>query len=297
VYYALSAITGMIIAVMIMINGMLSNHSGLYTSTVIIHVTGLILISAINRYTRESKKVFRYKLPFYLYTGGIIGVLTIVFNNMAFSKIDLSAMLALTLFGQSVTSLVIDHYGWFGMKQVRFSPKKLVGILAVLCGIICMISVRDLSQIVPIIVSFLAGITIVISRTINGKLAVETSVRISTWYNYFTGTIVSLILLFFISKTGNEPPLALAYNPLIYTGGIIGMCAVFITNICVSKISSFYMTLLLFAGQIFAGIGIDIVLSHSFSIRNLIGGIIITVGLTLDMSINRRGTEKALQEG
>lgn len=296
-YYALSAITGMIISVMIMINGMFSNHSGVYTSTAVIHLTGLIAISAVIFAKKDFKKLFKAKLPIYVYSGGVIGVLTIVFNNMAFSKIDLSAMLALTLLGQSVSSLIIDHFGAFGMKQVRFSPKRLIGILSVLCGIAFMISTKDLVHIVPIIISFLTGITIVFSRTVNGKLAVETNVRISTWFNYLTGTVVSIIVFAIITMTGNaEAPLTLAPNPLIYTGGIVGMCAVFITNICVSKISSFYMTLLLFAGQIFTGIGIDVILSQAFSIRNLVGGIIITIGLALDMIVNKRVPEKVLQE-
>jgi transporter family-2 protein len=160
-----------------------------------------------------------------------------------------------------------------------------------------MISAKDLVHIVPIIISFLTGITIVFSRTVNGKLAVETNVRISTWFNYLTGTVVSIIVFAIITMTGNaEAPLTFAPNPLIYTGGIVGMCAVFITNICVSKISSFYMTLLLFAGQIFTGIGIDVILSQAFSIRNLVGGIIITIGLALDMIVNKRVPEKVLQE-
>ena len=44
-YYALSVVTGMIISVMIMINGMFANHSGVYTSAFLIHLSGFAAIS------------------------------------------------------------------------------------------------------------------------------------------------------------------------------------------------------------------------------------------------------------
>ena len=289
-YYALSALTGMIISVMIMINGMFANHSGVYTSAFLIHLSGLGAISLSVFIKGDFKKLFRTRLSLYVYTGGVVGVMTILFNNMAYSKIDVSAILALTLLGQSVTSLFFDHFGFLGMKTVRFSWKKLTGIAFVLLGVLFMISLNDITKLIPIILSFITGITIVLSRTINGKLAVETNVNISTWFNYLTGTIVSfLVFLFFV---GSEPALVAAENPLIFTGGLVGVCAVFITNVCVSKISSFYMTLLLFAGQIFTGVIIDIILSQTFSPKNLIGGIIITIGLALDMWVNKKKFKK-----
>jgi transporter family-2 protein len=52
------------------------------------------------------------------------------------------------------------------------------------------------------------------------------------------------------------------------------------------------MTLLLFTGQIFTGVIIDIILSQSFSPKNLIGGIIITIGLALDMWVNKKRLKK-----
>jgi transporter family-2 protein len=298
VYYALSVVTGMIVSVMIMINGMFANHSGVYTSTVVIHITGLIAITLYMIFKKEFRKLFKKKVPFYLYLGGVIGVLTILFNNLAFSKIDISALLALTLLGQSVASLIVDHYGFLGMKKVKFTSKKFVGITFVLIGVCFMISFDKVSQFIPIILSFFTGITIVFSRTVNGKLAVETSVHESTWHNYFFGSIVSIVVLSLFQMMGlNEPALVFTGNPLIYTGGLVGTCAVFLTTMCVSKISSFYMTLLLFAGQIFTGIIIDIIISQSFSIRNLVGGIVITAGLALDMIVNREVPVPVDQKG
>ena len=48
------------------------------------------------------------------------------------------------------------------------------------------------------------------------------------------------------------------------------------------------MTLLLFIGQIFSGIILDIILTHEFSQVNLIGGILVTIGLFIDVWIDKK---------
>ena len=112
-YYFLSLLIGILVAVMIAFNGGLTTVYGIYSATVIIHIVGLILIGAIILFRRE--KPFARRLPWYLYIGGVLGVATTASVNFAFGKISLSAILALGLFGQSVAGVLVDQLGLFGM--------------------------------------------------------------------------------------------------------------------------------------------------------------------------------------
>ncbi|QIB70491.1 DMT family transporter [Aminipila butyrica] len=135
-YYFLSVLAGAIIAVMIAVNGVLTAHCNIYVATVIIHVMGLIMISLILIRHRENPMPWKNKkLPLLLYSGGLVGVATTVFNNMAFGKISMSAILAIVLLGQSVTSIVIDHFGWLDMPHQSFNKKKLIGLSFIVLGI------------------------------------------------------------------------------------------------------------------------------------------------------------------
>lgn len=143
-------------------------------------------------------------------------------------------------------------------------------------------------MIIAVILCFLAGVTVVVSRTTNAKLAEETSLFKSTFYNYVTGLIGSIILLFianfFIAPQFLNSPLLLGWDKWwIYLGGALGVFGVSISNIVVTKISSFYITLLMFIGQVFTGIILDIIISKTFSLGNLLGGIFVTVGLILNL--------------
>lgn len=135
----LSAFTGALIAVMILFNGVLADAYGNYTSSVVVHLVGLATITAVLLLSRSKAKPQTGKIPLYLYSAGIIGVFTVVFTNIGFSALGVSATIALGLLGQTLVSVIIDHYGFFGMKVVRFEKKKLIGLGIILLGVITML--------------------------------------------------------------------------------------------------------------------------------------------------------------
>lgn len=300
-YYIYSILLGILIATMIVSNGGLTSHYGIYEATAMIHFIGLIFVSIflkINHekvFNKQSKMEGDYhnkKLPFYLYLGGALGMITTVFNNMAFGKISVSAILALGLLGQSIASLFIDQFGLFGMPKCSFPKKKLIGIFFVILGIILMVSLNEVGMFIAIIVSFMSGIAIVLSRTINAKLAQETSLLISTFYNYVIGLFISCIIMLLLGGYGElYLKIQKPSNVWIYLGGVISVFVVILSNATVTKISSLYMTLLIFIGQVFTGILLDFLLTHTFSQKNLIGSIFVTTGLALNVWLDKNRTK------
>lgn len=285
-YYLFSILIGLIITIMVVFNGELTSFYGVYMSTAIIHFVGLFFVSIfciIKKIPLISKKI-----SYLLYTGGAIGVLTILFNNLAFNKISVSAIVALSLLGQAITSIIIDNYGFFNMPKQVFNKKKYISLIFMIFGVIYMLSSSTSVVIIPIILSLLTGVTVVTSRTINARLAQKTSMLASTWYNYFIGSLVSFVMILICFKKIDFTSFSFSTNISIYLGGILGVVTVLLSNITVTKISSYYMTLLLFIGQVFSGIIIDVILTSELSTINLIGGLLVTIGLSLDLWIDKK---------
>ncbi|HBJ2609385.1 membrane protein [Clostridium botulinum] len=134
----ISAFIGALIAIMTLFNGTLSNTFGNYTSSIIIHVIGLFSITFVLLITRSRIKIQK-GIPVYLYSAGAIGVFSVVFSNLSFSKLGVSLTLALGLLGQSLSSIFIDHFGLLGMKVIKFEKKKCIGLLFIILGIFIMI--------------------------------------------------------------------------------------------------------------------------------------------------------------
>ncbi len=285
-FYGLSLLTGAIIAAMVAVNGVLTSAYGVYVATVIIHIVGLVFISLAVLIRRE-KPIARRRLPLWFYLGGVIGVCTTVFNNLAFNRISLSALVALGLLGQAVSSLFIDQFGLFGMEKRGFHPTKLAGVLFMFLGSGYMLLGASFA-LMPVVVSLLAGVCVVLSRTVNARLAAGSSELVSTWYNYVVGILMAILALLALGM-GELSALPALSGPIwAYAGGLLGVFVVLLLNVTVARISALYMTLLLFMGQMFAGVVIDMLLTQSFSPQNLAGGALVAMGMALNLWLDQK---------
>ena len=136
-YKFASGLVGVIISVMVAFNGVLAIATGNYLAAVIIHLTGMIAIILL-LVIRRVKIKFNRELPIYFYSAGVVGVATILLNNLCFKNMSVSAIMALGLLGQTVCSGVIDNYGLFGAKVQKFKKEKLLGLGIISLGIAVM---------------------------------------------------------------------------------------------------------------------------------------------------------------
>ena len=133
-YNITAVITGMLIALMVFFNGMLSQAVGSYPATVIIHTMGVIICFIF--ISIKKQKIFEnHKLPVWMYLGGVIGVGTTLFNNMAFGHISISSILVLSFLGEITASLIIDQFGFFSLEKRKINKKKILSLLIMLSGI------------------------------------------------------------------------------------------------------------------------------------------------------------------
>lgn len=287
-YYILSFVTAMLISAMVSVNGSLTASYGTYLATVIIHLVGLVPVSLIALIRRERVFALRGLKPG-LFLGGAIGVITVICNNVAFVKgISVTAMVALSLLGQTVASLVVDQFGLFHMPVKRFNAAKLIGLVCTAAGIACMLWGAAPSAL-PVFLSFLMGVTIVLSRSVNALLAEKTSLFVSTWYNYSVGLSVSaLVLLVTFLSGGAATPAALDPRFWVYLGGMMGVVTVSVQSFVVPRMPAFQLTLVLFVGQVFTGLVIDAFAGTGGSAQEWIGGAFAVAGLSLNELLDRR---------
>ena len=136
-YNILALVIGALISVMISFNSGLEGYVGSTYSVVIIHAVGLIAILIVAAIKKE-KIVIKEAIPFYLFLGGIFGVMLTSVNIITIGGIGVALTTALAVFGQLVFSSLVDHFGLFGLTKYEFNPKKLVGFFIVLVGLVIM---------------------------------------------------------------------------------------------------------------------------------------------------------------
>ena len=130
-------LNGILIGIMVFMNGILSLNIGLISSTVIIHVIGISFVSLL-LILRKKKFNFIKNLKLYYVFPGFVGVFTVIFQNISYQEMGATITLTAALFGQLVFSSIVDHFGLFGFKKFEFSIKKLPAYLLIFVGIIIM---------------------------------------------------------------------------------------------------------------------------------------------------------------
>ena len=138
-----------------------------------------------------------------------------------------------------------------------------------------------------ILFAILCGVTNVLSRSVNFVLSEKIGMYQSTLFNYIFGLSGSFLLLLISGETFKLFTSSSYSAPwFVYAGGLLGVIVVTMLSFLSSKVSSFYLTLLLFIGQLFTGIIIDALSTGKISFYQLVGGALVVLGLTYNLYID-----------
>ena len=140
-----------------------------------------------------------------------------------------------------------------------------------------------------ILIAILAGVSVVISRIFNSIIADEIGTLQGTFINYLTGLVAAFILFILSKEYLNIVNINYSSIPFYsYLGGAIGILVVLLSNYTTPKVSNFSLSLLVFIGQLSIGILIDYYSYSTVSIGKIIGGILILLGLSYNMIIDKK---------
>lgn len=148
-----------------------------------------------------------------------------------------------------------------------------------------------------IFLAILAGVCIVVSRTLNARLAGIIGIFQGTIFNYIVGLLFSIVFLLFSSERVNISHISLTTVPWwAYLGGIIGIFIVMLSSYITPKISAFYLTILIFIAQLFVGMIIDYLTLNIFSPGKVVGGLLVFTGLTYNLLLDKKASKDTMHE-
>ncbi|MNL41055.1 hypothetical protein D3C87_1634450 [compost metagenome] len=79
---------------------------------------------------------FISKAPLWMWAGGAFGVCFISLALVLLPKLGASGFMALALAGQVVASLLLDHFGWFGLVERQVTLPKVFGAALLIGGVV-----------------------------------------------------------------------------------------------------------------------------------------------------------------
>ena len=76
------------------------------------------------------------QIPWYLWLGGCLGVYAISVSIITAPRFGFLSLTGLIIFGQILMSIILDHFGWFGVEKAPISWSRVIGALVIFLGVL-----------------------------------------------------------------------------------------------------------------------------------------------------------------
>jgi len=136
-----------------------------------------------------------------------------------------------------------------------------------------------------ILLTVLSGFTVLLTIIMLGNINKRIGLMPTTFINFLTGTIGALIILLINNQLDFQ--ILKGIPPYLFLSSFFVIGITMLNGTIINKIPAIYTTMLIFIGQLAAGIIIDYFRYKTFSIGDLIGGFIILLGLGYNSFSNR----------
>lgn len=142
-FYLLALLAGMGIAAQGGINAQLRSVVGNpVMATLISFLVGtIVIVIYLGLFERSSfSSLSQLKtMPFYKWSGGIIGALYVCSVIILAPKIGAANMLGLIVAGQMILAIILDHFGLLGFAQHSVNLYRALGTILLIMGVILIV--------------------------------------------------------------------------------------------------------------------------------------------------------------
>jgi len=248
-----------------------------FVASFISFLVGTIFLSFVTLLTKQTLLIPAetfISAPWWLWIGGLLGVIGLTANILLFPKLGGVQTVILPILGQIFASMMIDHFGFFGSPVIPFSLIRALGVLLLILGILAVIALpgylRKRKGHVPEttesgrlpfqLFGILAGTMMAMQSAINGRLgAVLESPIHAAFISFLVGLILLFITITFFLRKLQNVKLALGKSKpkWIWIGGIIGSFFVLTMAALVPILGTGLVVVAGLFGQLVCSIAID----------------------------------------
>ena len=129
-------VAGVAMAIQGSINTKLGQTIGNWEAILVVHVAGLVtvlfILFALGMGKGDLGRL--QQVPWYLLLGGVIGVLIVWGVVSSIPRLGVAVATTSIIVGQTLTAVIIDHFGLFGLNPAPFTWLKGLGLVLLAIG-------------------------------------------------------------------------------------------------------------------------------------------------------------------
>lgn len=219
------------------------------------------------------------EVPAWQLAGGFIGAAYVGLTAITVSRVGAGVIAAVTITGQLLCSVVVDHFGWFGIPEHDLTAPRVAGLVLLLAGAMTMVYSRQAAsdeppagpgrphggagrdseargRLIIVAILFAVAVAIGVQHPINSELAVTIGDVPAGFVNFAVGTVV-LAGAVLTSRRGAGLVRIGSARPVYFLGGLIGAIVVVASLVAVTEIGAAGLTAALVSGQLIGSVILD----------------------------------------
>lgn len=301
---------GVLLTVQSSINGELAGRLGTglrsgLLAAVLSFGGGLLILAVIllatpawrRDWRRLRTEVGRGGIPRWQLYGGLAGALFVASQGLTVGSIGVALLIVAVVAGQSLSALVVDHYGIGPAGRSPVTSPRLIGALLAVSAVVLSggtaLRAGGLATAALALLPFLAGAAMALQQAINAQVARVSSSWIATFNNFLIGTaaLVASLALALIFAPGHIDGLPSA--PWLYLGGPLGICFITLAAVVVRTLGVLLFGLTSICGQVITAIVIDLVVEPELvDTGTILGAIVALLGVAVAALGQSRATRR-----
>lgn len=142
IYYLLAFVAGLFLTIQVGVNSTLRHSLGSpAVAALASFVVGLVSLAVFVVLSRQSlpTKAAMSAAPAWAWLGGTFGAFYVATSVIVGPRLGSVALLALSVLGQLLASLIVDHYGWLGFPQHEITVARLFGAVLLFGGVLLVV--------------------------------------------------------------------------------------------------------------------------------------------------------------
>jgi len=285
-------------------NGVLAALCSFSSGWVILLAIAVLVPNVRKAFLSIPSMVRAGELKWWQCIGGMAGATYVIGQGTVVPVVGVAVFTISVVAGQTTSSLLVDKYGLGPAGPKAITWIRIVAALIAIVGVAIAKTGADssatqqhhpLTGTLPLVLyAFATGLVTAIQYALNGRVAVATGQPFATTLLNFTmGTVVliiALLFLVFVQDTQLTPPPSPLDEPLLWSGGTIGIIFIASASVLVRSLGVLVFALVSVVGQLTGAILLDVFLPNGATevTGQIILGVVITAVAVIIASLPTR---------
>lgn len=129
-------IGGVGVAIQSTVNGGLGQKIGVFEGAFVSFLVGTVTLFLVMLFFGRGNIIHVFQVPKWQLIGGMLGAFFVSTMVLSVPRIGVGAAIFTLITAQIITSSLIDHFGWLGMKEIPLDWQRIAGIALMVIAIL-----------------------------------------------------------------------------------------------------------------------------------------------------------------